>query len=391
MQAKPHLQAVMNDATETLADSSSDGEVGIVRYHDFLCEEEFVFESGETISRFQLRYETYGKLNKERNNAILIGHALSGDHHCAGVYSLQDRKTGWWNQMVGPGKPIDTSRYFVICSNCLGGCQGSTGPTSVNPDTGDLYRLTFPLPTIKDMVAAQVRLVDHLGIDQLAAVIGGSMGGMQALQWAIDYPDRVGSILALATTPRQNNQAIAFNAVGRSAILQDPQWQDGQFELGAGPDVGLSVARMMAHITYLSDEGLDEKFSRVRQLLRPDQTLEEIEFEVESYLRYQGRAFVSRFDPITYIYFTKALDRFDLYGEGGELEEAFAGMKARALVIGFTSDWLFPPEQNRRIAAAMLRAGKDASYAEVDMKFGHDSFLIDSPELSRFIRNFLAE
>jgi homoserine O-acetyltransferase len=217
------------------------------------------------------------------------------------------------------------------------------------------------------------------------------MGGMQALQWAIAYPDRVRSILALATTPRQNNQAIAFNAVGRAAILQDPGWKDGQFAEGEGPDVGLAVARMMAHITYLSDEGLDEKFSRVRrQLLRPDRAMEEIEFEVESYLRYQGRVFVNRFDPITYIYFTKALDRFDLYGESGVLEEAFAKVEARTLVIGFTSDWLFPPEQNRRIAAALLRAGKDASYGEVDMKFGHDSFLIDSPELSRLVRNFLS-
>jgi homoserine O-acetyltransferase len=241
------------------------------------------------------------------------------------------------------------------------------------------------------MVAAQAKLIDQLEIEKLACVIGGSMGGMQALEWAIDFPDRVESILALATTPRQNDQAIAFNAVGRTAILQDPGWQNGEFATGKGPNVGLSVARMMAHITYVSDEGLEQKFGRARRLLNPDQTLEQIEFEVESYLRYQGRVFVGRFDPITYIYFTKALDRFDLYGKSGELEEAFKNVTARALVIGFTSDWLFPPEQNRRIAAAMLRAGKNASYAEVDMKFGHDSFLIDSPELSRFIRNFLGE
>ncbi|MGE9290157.1 MAG: homoserine O-acetyltransferase MetX [Puniceicoccales bacterium] len=381
----------MNDATQLYSDSSSDGEVGIVRHHDFHSEEEFRFESGETIPGFQLRYETYGNLSKDRSNAILVCHALSGDHHCAGVYSLQDRKPGWWNQMIGPGKPIDTNRFFVICSNCLGGCQGSTGPTSLNPETGNAYRLSFPLPTIRDMVAAQARLIDHLGIEKLACVIGGSMGGMQTLQWAIDYPDRVESILALATTPRQNDQAIAFNAVGRTAILQDPGWQNGEFAQGEGPDVGLSVARMMAHITYVSDAGLEQKFGRARRLLNPEQTLEEIEFEVESYLRYQGQVFVSRFDPITYIYFTKALDRFDLYGESGRLEDAFENVKARALVIGFTSDWLFPPEQNRRIAAAMLRAGKNATYAEVDMKFGHDSFLLDSPELSRFIRNFLVE
>jgi len=380
----------MNDARH-VSEISFEGEVGIVRHHDFLCEEEFYFESGSVLPAFQLRYETYGKLNESRDNAILICHALSGDHHCAGVYSLNDRKTGWWNQMVGPGKPIDTNRFFVICSNCLGGCQGSTGPTSIDPKTGQAYRLSFPLPSIRDMVAAQSRLIDFLGIQKLCCVVGGSMGGMQALQWAIDFPDRVESVLALATTPRQNNQAIAFNAVGRAAILQDPEWREGQYAPGEGPDVGLSVARMMAHITYLSDEGLDKKFSRVRRLLNSDQTIEEIEFEVESYLRYQGDAFVNRFDPITYIYFTKALDRFDLYGENGILEEAFADVTARTLVVGFTSDWLFPPEQNRRIAAAMLRAGKNASYAEVDMKYGHDSFLIDSPELSRLICNFLQE
>ncbi|MBC2603071.1 homoserine O-acetyltransferase MetX [Puniceicoccus vermicola] len=379
----------MNDATQLLSENSSDGEVGIVRHHDFRSDEEFRFECGETIPSFQLRYETYGNLNKDHSNAILVCHALSGDHHCAGVYSLQDRKPGWWNQMIGPGKPIDTNRFFVICSNCIGGCQGSTGPTSINPETGSPYRLSFPLPTIRDMVAAQARLIDFLEIERLACVIGGSMGGMQTLQWAIDFPDRVESILALATTPRQNDQAIAFNAVGRTAILQDPGWQNGEFTSGAGPDVGLSVARMMAHITYVSDEGLEQKFGRARRLLNPEQTLEEIEFEVESYLRYQGQVFVSRFDPITYIYFTKALDRFDLYGKSGSLEDAFANVTARALVIGFTSDWLFPPEQNRRIATALLRAGKNASYAEVDMKFGHDSFLLDSPELSRFIRNFL--
>ncbi len=382
---------MMNDATTMLSESALEGEVGIVRHEDFRSEEEFRFESGETIPSFQLRYETYGKLDKDGRNVILVCHALSGDHHCAGAYSLHDRKLGWWNQMVGPGKPIDTNRFFVVCSNCLGGCQGSTGPTSLNPRTGLPYRLSFPLPTIRDMVAAQARLIDHLGVERLACVVGGSMGGMQALQWAIDFPDRVDSIIALATTPRQNDQAIAFNAVGRTAILQDPNWRDGNFPVGEGPDVGLAVARMMAHITYVSDEGLEQKFGRARRLLNPEQTIEEIEFEVESYLRYQGEAFAGRFDPITYIYFTKALDRFDLYGDSGVLEDAFENVTARTLVVGFTSDWLFPPEQNRRIAAALLRAGKNASYAEIDMKFGHDSFLIDSPELSRFVRNFLIE
>ncbi|MEM0966662.1 MAG: homoserine O-acetyltransferase [Verrucomicrobiota bacterium] len=381
---------LMNDSKEGKPVADPVGEVGIVRHHDFVSDREFHFESGATIPSFQLRYEVYGKLNQARSNGILICHALSGDHHCAGIYSLNDRKVGWWNQMIGPGKPIDTNRFYVICSNCLGGCQGSTGPLSTNPVTGKPYRLDFPLPTIRDMVAAQNRLIEYLGISRLACVIGGSMGGMQALQWAIDFPDQVSAILPMASTPRQNAQAIAFNAVGRTAILQDPKWNDGLYEAGEGPDVGLSVARMMAHITYVSDEGLEAKFGRAKTAADLDSKFDAIEFEVESYLRYQGQSFVNRFDPITYLYFTKALDRFDLYGESGELEETFAGISAKVLVVGFTSDWLFPPEQNRKIAIALLRAGKDASYAEVNMEFGHDSFLIDSLELNGFVRNFLS-
>jgi len=359
-----------------------------VRQHDFCPEEEFRFESGDTIPSFQLRYETYGSLNEGRSNAILICHALSGDHHCAGVYSLHDRKPGWWNRMIGPGKPIDTNRFFVICSNCLGGCQGSTGPSSINPGTGVPYRLRFPLPTIGDMVRAQAKLTDYLRIDRLFAVVGGSMGGMQALQWAIDFPERVGSVLALATTPRQNAQAIAFNAVGRTAILQDSHWNGGDYPEGAGPEVGLAVARMMAHITYLSTEGMEEKFGRTANRGKVGEGLD---FEVESYLRYQGKSFVTRFDPITYLYFTKALDRYDLYGESGTIEETVRPVQARVLVVGFTSDWLFPPAENREIVTALLRAGKHASYAEVDMKFGHDSFLIDAPDLDRCVRNFFVE
>ncbi len=381
----------MNDAQPVRTEADPpEGEVGIVRHEDFHHDGLFRFDSGETIPGFRLRYETYGTLDSSRSNAILVCHALSGDHHCAGVYSLRDRKPGWWNRMIGPGKPVDTNRFFVICSNCLGGCQGSSGPSSLNPETGEPYRLAFPVPTIGDMVRAQVLLLDHLGIDRLAAVTGGSMGGMQALQWAIDQPDRVRSVLALATTPRQNAQAIAFNAVGRTAILQDPRWRGGSYPPGEGPDVGLAVARMMAHITYLSDEGLEEKFGRSPRRAAPSAVLEDIEFEVESYLRYQGQQFVNRFDPITYIYFTKALDRFDLYGPSGSIEETVADVRARFLVVGFTSDWLFPPEQNRRIAAALLRSGKNASYAEVDMKFGHDSFLIDAPALDLCVRSFLS-
>lgn len=381
----------MNDADPVPLEEFAEGEVGIVSHKDFDFAESFRFDSGETIPGFRLRYETYGTLNEDRSNAILICHALSGDHHCAGVYSLHDRKPGWWNRMIGPGKPIDTSRFFVICSNCLGGCQGSTGPSSINPGTSEPYRLKFPVPTISDMVRAQALLVSHLGIERLASVVGGSMGGMQALQWSIDFPDRVASVLALATTPRQNAQAIAFNAVGRTAILQDARWQEGNYADGEGPEVGLAVARMMAHITYLSNEGMEEKFGRSLNRGKTGQTEGGLDFAVESYLRYQGKSFVSRFDPITYIYFTRALDRFDLYGESDSLEKTLEPVRARVLVVGFTSDWLFPPEENRAIVTALLRAGKNASYAEVDMKFGHDSFLIDAPDLDRCVRNFFAK
>lgn len=366
------------------------GEVGLVHWTDFVSKEPFTFESGEQIPGFTLRYETYGRLNPDGNNAILICHALSGDHHCAGVHSLRDRKTGWWNNMIGPGKPIDTTRFFVICSNCLGGCQGSSGPSSLNPVTGKRYALDFPLVSIRDIVAAQHRLIaEGLGIQRLFAVVGGSMGGMQALQWAIDYPEMVERLLPLATTARQGAQAIAFNEVGRIAIMQDPAWQGGEYEPGSGPDVGLSVARMMAHITYLSDQGMEEKFGRERIASGDARERFGAEFQVESYLRHQGKSFINRFDANTYLYLTKALDRFDLYGISGQLEDAFEKITARTLVIGFTSDWLFPPQQNREIVHALLRCGKEASYAELNMSLGHDSFLVRAPELNELISRFL--
>lgn len=377
----------MNDAETATADVG--GEVGLVEYQDYTSAEPFAFEDDGELPGFTLRYETYGKLNAARDNAVLICHALSGDHHCAGVYSLQDGKPGWWNNIIGPGKPIDTSRYFVICSNCIGGCQGSTGPASINPETGKRYGLDFPAVSIRDMVRAQKRLLDHLGIVALHCVAGGSMGGMQVLQWAIEYPDYVRSIMPMATTARQSAQAIAFNEVGRNAIVTDPDWNEGDYEPGQGPNVGLAVARMMAHITYLSDEGLERKFGRVKKQAR-DAGHFDVEFEVESYLRYQGRSFVNRFDANTYLYFTKALDRFDLFDETGVLDPSFRDMQARALVVGFTSDWLFTPEQNREIVHAMLRCGKNASYAEVNMDLGHDSFLVEAPELYQLVSGFLS-
>jgi homoserine O-acetyltransferase len=367
-----------------------------VRPQDFTSREKFVFDNGAEIPEFTLRYETYGQLNPAHTNAIYICHALSGDHHCAGRYSTADKKPGWWNNIIGPGKPFDTDKYFVICANCLGGCRGSTGPSSINPRTGRRYNLDFPPLTIRDMVRAQARLVDHLGVKSVAAVVGGSMGGMMALQWAIDFPDQARSVIALATTARQSAQAIAFNAVGRSAIMQDPAWNHGDYPPDAGPNVGLAVARMMAHITYLSNKSLDSKFGRARREPTPAGNGGDtpghfaVEFEVESYLQHQGQSFVNRFDANTYLYFTKALDRFDLHGPDGRLEDAFRAMTARALVVGFTSDWLFPTEQSQEIAQAMLRANQRATFAEITSDLGHDSFLLNSPDLYALLRAFLA-
>lgn len=378
----------MNDASIPFLEATG-GEIGLVEFKDFVSDEPFVFDSGQTIPTFKIRYETYGRLNEGRTNAILICHALSGDHHSAGIHSMEDRKVGWWNNMIGPGKAVDTNRFFVICSNCIGGCQGSTGPESINPATGEPYNLDFPLVTIRDMVVAQRRLLGHLEIPELYAAIGGSMGGMQVLQWAIEYPKFVKRIVPMATSSRQGPQAIAFNEVGRQAIMQDPEWRGGAYDHREGPRAGLSIARMMAHITYLSDKGMDRKFGRRRREGSELGSGFDVAFEVESYLRYQGQSFINRFDANTYLYFTRALDYFDMEGQYGSLDKAFAAMEARALVIGFTSDWLFPPGQNRAIVQAMLRVGKSASYSELAMDFGHDSFMVDSPFLYELMRSFL--
>lgn len=377
----------MNDS-EQAPNIPDEGEVGFVDYQDFTSPEPFHFVSGGSVPELTLRYETYGHLNAAKDNAILICHALSGDYHCAGVHAIDERKQGWWNFMVGPGKPIDTSRYFVICSNVLGGCQGSTGPNSINPATGKPYQLDFPKLTVKDMVKAQTLLTDSLDIDRLHAVIGGSMGGMQAMQWVIDFPERVERYIALACGARHTAQAIAFNDTGRQAIISDPAWQKGSYDPDHGPNLGLAVARMMAHITYLSDVGMETKFGRKRRM--GDQSKEhfEVEFEVESYLRYQGQSFVSRFDANTYLYLTKALDRFDLHSPDS-LDETLRPVQARGLVVGFTSDWLYPPQGNREIVEALLRLGKDATYAELAMDFGHDSFLVRAPRLYELIHQFL--
>lgn len=396
----------MNDAEEILPSSRYEpGDVGLVEARDFVCSSDFSFESGQTLPGFTLRYETYGRLNAARDNAILVLHALSGDHHCAGIHSLNDPKPGWWNNLIGPGKAVDTNRFFVLCSNVLGGCQGSSGPSSIDPRTGRPFGITFPFVTVRDMVRAQKRLCDHLGISKLHSVLGGSMGGMQALQWAIEYPDYVRKMLAMATTARENAQGIAFNEVGRQAIMQDPGWNNGNYPKGSGPRVGLAIARMMAHITYLSDTSMERKFGRKKRAAaqgsQPNLPLNEdgtpatsvsgfgTQFEVEGYLKHQGEAFINRFDANSYLYITRAIDHFDLPTAYGSLEQAFAPIKADSLVVGFTSDWLFPPEQNRQIALALQRAGKAGTYAQLDIDLGHDSFLLESPQLYELIGAFL--
>ena len=381
----------MNDADEDIvATVLTPGEVGLVEARDFVHSQPFTFESGQVLPGFTLRYETYGHLNTACDNAVIVCHALSGDHHCAGIHALTDAKPGWWNNFIGPGKAVDTNRFFVLCVNVLGGCQGSSGPLSIDPATGRAFGLGFPFVTIRDMVRAQKLLCDHLGLRSLAAVVGGSMGGMQVLQWGIEYPGFVRRLIPMATTARESAQAIAFNEVGRQAIMQDPEWNHGDYAKGGGPRVGLAIARMMAHITYLSDESMDAKFGRRRKGAadNPAYTFD-VQFEVESYLRHQGESFINRFDANSYLYITRALDHFDLAAAYGSLEQAFAGVKAETLSVAFGSDWLFPPEQNRDIVLALLRAGKRASYAELALNLGHDSFLLESPQLYDLVRDFL--
>lgn len=377
----------MNDS-ELIGQHIEEGEVGFVDYQDFVSHEPFHFESGGVIPELKIRYETYGQLNQAKDNAILICHALTGDHHCAGVHDITERKRGWWNFMVGPGKPIDTNQYFVICSNVLGGCQGTTGPNSINLATGKRFNLDFPKLTLRDMVKAQSLLIDSLEIDKLHAVIGGSMGGMLTLQWAKDFPDRLNRYIALASGSKHTAQTIAFNETGRQAIMRDPKWNKGEYDSEDGPFSGLSVARMMAHITYLSDVGLEAKFGR--KLKQGDVSKEhfDAEFEVESYLHYQGKSFVTRFDANSYLYLTKALDRFDFF-EGVSPELTVNKIQAKGLVVGFDSDWLYPPEGNRDIVEKLLRYGKEASYVEISMDYGHDSFLVQSQDLYQLIQNYL--
>lgn len=352
-------------------------------------------EGGGSLGPVHLAWEAWGELNAERDNAVLILHALTGDSHVAGRYTPGDQKPGWWDVMVGPGKPIDTNRYFVVCSNVLGGCMGSTGPSSENPATGQPYGLDFPVVTIADMVRAQARLVDHLGIDRLLAVVGGSMGGMQVLEWSVRYPERVVAAVPLATTTRHSALNIAFHEIARQAIVADPHWRNGRYYGEQEPALGLAVARMIGHVTYLSDEAMRVKFGRRLQdkdAFSFDLDQDIPDFQVESYLRYQGRKFVDRFDANSFLYITKAADYFDLGAAhgGGSVVQAFSKARCRYLVASFTSDWLYPTYQSRAMVQAMKKNGLDVSFCEIDADCGHDAFLLQNERLFELVRNFLA-
>ncbi len=346
-------------------------------------------DCGENLSPATVAYETYGELNRERSNAILILHAFSGDAHAAGI-SHETGKPGWWDNMIGPKKAFDTDRYFVLCSNILGGCRGTTGPSSINPVTGRPFGASFPVITVRDMVRLQKLLVDHLGIRRLLSVSGGSMGGMQGLQWTVDYPDAVASAIPIATAYRHSAQQIAFNEVGRMAIMADPDWKGGDYYDSGPPARGLSVARMIGHITYMSDDSMREKFGR-RQ--RPKDELSNgfsVDFEVENYLRYRGGEFVNRFDANSYLYITKAMDNFDLASAYGSLSAALARTKARFLVISFSSDWLYPSYQSQEIVRALRGHNLDVAYCEIPSNYGHDAFLIEVGEQTELVKHFLA-
>ena len=346
-------------------------------------------DNGAKLAPVEVAYETYGTLNARKTNAILALHAFSGDAHAAGI-SHETGKPGWWDNMIGPGKAFDTDKYFVICSNVLGGCRGTTGPSSVNPETGCPYAMSFPVITIGDMVRLQKMLIDWFGIQRLLAVTGGSIGGMQALKWAVEYPEQVVSAIPIASTVRHSAQQIAFNEVGRQAIMADPDWNGGAYYGKQPPARGLSVARMVGHITYMSDESMREKFGR---RLRDKDTFSfgfDVDFEVESYLRYRGSQFVNRFDANSYLFITKAMDYFDLTEGQGTLAAVLERARARFLVISFSSDWLYPSYQSQEMVRALRSRNRDVAYVELQSNYGHDSFLVDVAEQTELVKGFLA-
>jgi homoserine O-acetyltransferase len=349
----------------------------------------FALAGGQSLPSLDIAYETYGELAPDGGNAILICHALTGDQHVASLHP-RTGKPGWWMRLVGPGKPIDPARHFIVCANVLGGCSGSSGPGSIDPATGRRFSMAFPVITIRDMVNAQAALLDHLGVGTLAAVVGGSMGGMQALDWAVAHPHRVRSVVAIASAARHSAQNIAFHEVGRQAIMADPNWAGGDYPDDKPPASGLAVARMAAHITYLSEEGLTAKFGRRLQDREALGFGFDAEFQVESYLRHQGLAFVERFDANSYLYITRAMDYFDLASpHDGVLAKAFAATKTRFALVSFTSDWLYPTAESRRIVRALNAAGAAVSFVELESPHGHDAFLLDAPEMNRVVDGFL--
>ncbi|GLO48845.1 homoserine O-succinyltransferase MetX [Pseudomonas asiatica] len=365
--------------------------VGLVVPQTARFDEPLALACGRSLASYELVYETYGTLNASASNAVLICHALSGHHHAAGYHAATDRKPGWWDSCIGPGKPIDTNRFFVVSLNNLGGCNGSTGPSSVNPATGKPYGADFPVLTVEDWVHSQVRLAERLGIQQWAAVVGGSLGGMQALQWTISYPERVRHCVDIASAPKLSAQNIAFNEVARQAILTDPEFHGGSFQdQGVIPKRGLMLARMVGHITYLSDDSMGEKFGRELKSDKLNYDFHSVEFQVESYLRYQGEEFSGRFDANTYLLMTKALDYFDpAAAQGGDLAATLSHVKADYCIMSFTTDWRFSPARSREIVDALMAARKNVCYLEIDSPYGHDAFLIPTPRYMQGFSNYM--
>ena len=382
------FQTVKTPATGQERANEADNPTSLVAV--FGADEPLRLDCGVDLAPFQIAYQAYGTLNADKSNAILICHALTGDQHAFNDHPVTGKK-GWWLTLMGPGKPIDTERYFVICANVIGGCMGSTGPASTNPATGTTWGLDFPIVTIPDMVRAQAMLIDRLGIDTLFAVVGGSMGGMQVLQWTVAYPQRVFSAFAIACAPRHSAQNIAFHELGRQAVMADPDWRGGRyFEDGAHPHRGLGVARMAAHITYLSDAALHRKFGRRMQDRDMPTFSFDADFQVESYLRYQGSSFVERFDANSYLYLTRAMDYFDIAADhDGVLAHAFRDIKTRFCVVSFTSDWLFPSSESRAIVHALNASSARVSFAEIETDRGHDAFLLDVPQFIDIAAGFM--
>lgn len=364
--------------------------VGIVAAQSAHFTEPLKLKCGDVLPEYHLTYETYGELNADQSNAVLVCHALSGNHHLAGKYKEDDKYPGWWDNLIGPGKPLDTNKFFVIGVNNLGGCDGSSGPSSVNPKTDRPYSATFPVVTVEDWVDSQAALMDHLGINKLAAVIGGSLGGMQALQWSIAYPERIDHALVIASSPNLTAQNMAFNEVARQAIITDPEFHDGDYyNHGVVPRRGLRIARMLGHITYLSDDAMGKKFGRKLRHGEIKYSFD-VEFEMESYLRYQADKFAGSFDANTYIRMTRALDYFDPAVQfGGDLSKALANVKANFLVVSFTSDWRFSPDRSREIVKALLDNERSVKYAEVTAAHGHDAFLMPDPHYHNILRTYL--